>query len=307
MERGIRIYPSVDPVSGGVDMKFIPGFGSALRSALRWRPLLLWCLITLLATEVVTFPVGLALSSRLDHSVHATAFAQHLKALMSFDLIEAGQAEFGTAFGSGAVAALFLLLLIPFLNGVFVAVSRAVTPIKLGELIREGLRNYGPMFRMTLMSVVPLGIAGVAYWGAMKGVKHYDQTAILEADVDHLMWAALALSVVVFAWANASVDAGRASLALDPARRSAIKAWWRGLKLVAGHPLRSLTLYLSITAIAVLVMVAMTWFRIDISATSRWGAFAALLVTQMIVAVTAWMHYARLFAMLELTRSLSRR
>ncbi|HEX4586053.1 MAG TPA: hypothetical protein VH183_14585, partial [Burkholderiaceae bacterium] len=33
-----------------------------------------------------------------------------------------------------------------------------------------------------------------------------------------------------------------------------------------------------------------------------WGFVAGLLTVQVIVAVIAWMHYARLFALLELTR-----
>ena len=285
-------------------MTFIPKFGAALRAGLRWRLLLLWVLVTSISTASLALPIGRLLAQQLDHSVHAAEWAQRLKVLMIFDLGSALQSDLPAISGSAEMAALLLFILIPFLNGAFVASARAVTPLRLGELIREALRQYGPMFRMMFMGLLPLAIAGVVEWATMKGVKHYGEHAVLASDVDHLKWVAIAVSLVVFAWANASIDAGRATLTLNPNKRSAIKAWWRGLKLVVMHPLRSLVLYGVITAMAAVLLAVVGWYRLHMSATSLWGFLFALLVTQLLVAVTAWMHYARLFGMLELTRAL---
>ena len=223
---------------------------------------------------------------------------------MIFDLGSVLESDMPAISGSAEMAALLLFILIPFLNGAFVASARTAAPVRLAELIRESLRQYGPMFRMMFMALLPLAIAGVVEWATMKGVKHYGEHAILASDVQHLKWVAIAVSLVVFAWADASIDAARASLALNPNKRSAIKAWWRGLKLVVVHPLRSLVLYVAVTAIAAILLALVAAFRLHMSATSFWGFLFALLITQLLVAVTAWMHYARLFGMLELTRAL---
>lgn len=285
-------------------MTFLPRFGAALRAGVSWRLILLWILVTSISTACLGLPIGQILAQKLDHSVHAAEWAQRLDVLMIFDLGYAEQSELPAISGSAELTALLLFILIPLLNAAFVASARAVTPLRLGELIRQSLRQYGPMFRMMFMALLPLIIAGVVEWATMKGVKHYGEHAILAADVDHLKWAALAVSALVFVWANATIDAGRASLALHPDKRSAIKAWWRGLKLVVRHPLRSLALYIVITGIAAILLALIGAVRLHMSATSSWGFLLAVLVTQLLVAVTAWMHYARLFGMLELTRAL---
>src|SRR4029077_10566693 len=97
--------------------------------------------------------------------------------------------------------------------------------------------------------------------------------------------------------------AGRAWLAFDPNPRSAFKAWWRGAKLVFFHPLRSLGLYLTITLLAGLVLALLTLLRVDLPTGTMWGFLVGFMVVQAIAAVTAWMHYARLFALLGLTRA----
>ena len=285
-------------------MRFLPKFGAALCAGLRWRLLLLWVLVTSISTACLALPIGQLLAQQLDHSIHAAEWAQRIRVLMIFDLGTALQSDLPAISGSAEMAALLLFILIPFLNGAFVASAQAAAPIRLGELIREALRQYGPMFRMMFMALLPLAIAGVVEWATMKGVKHYGDHAILASDVNHLKWAAIAVSAIVFAWANASLDAARASLALNPGKRSAIKAWWRGLKLVVRHPLRSLVMYVVITALAAVVLAVLGKLRLQMSATTLWGFLFALLVTQVLVAVTAWMHFARQFAMLELSRAL---
>jgi hypothetical protein len=282
---------------------FLPRFGHALRRALQWRLLLLWVLVTLIPASVVALPFGRIIFGQLDHSVHAGEWAQRFNIVMFADLMASIKTQSAALAGAEVGATVLLLLLIPFLNGLFVVSARAVAPLKMGDLIRGGLQQYGPMLRLSFMAVVPLGIALALGWAAMKGVGRYTEHAILETNVDHLKWAALGLSAVLFALADATVDAGRASLALSPGKRSAIKAWWRGLKLVLTHPLRSLVLFLGVTALAAVSVLAVNGVQAALHAATPSGFVWVFITTQVIVAIMAWMHFARLFAMLELTRT----
>jgi hypothetical protein len=285
-------------------IKFLPNLGLALQRALQWRLLLWWVLLTLLPALALLLPVWNTLSSQLDHTLHSAEWAQHWDFMMMLDLATVmyrGQDVFA---GSGRTAVLLLLVMIPLLNGLFIANSRSTAPMTMGELLREGLRYYWPMFRMMLIALIPLAIALVVIRLSNKGVSHYSEGAILQSDVDHVKWAAQALSLIVFALANASVDAGRASLALEPTRRSAFKAWWRGLKLVLRHPLRSVVLYLGITALAAVALMIALGLRVELSNASFIGLLLGLLIAQIMAAIIAWMHYARLFGMAELTRAL---
>ena len=49
---------------------------------------------------------------------------------------------------------------------------------------------------------------------------------------------------MAFVLAHVTIEAGRAVLAADPSRRSAVKAWWRGVVLFARRPVAVLVVYL---------------------------------------------------------------
>jgi len=285
-------------------IKFLPNLGLALRRALQWRLLLWWVLLTLLPALALLLPLWNTLSSQLDHTVHSAVWAQAWDFMMLGDLMTGMARQQDVFMGSGRTAILLLLIVIPLLNGLFIANSRSTAPMKMGELLREGLRYYWPMFRMMLTALIPVALALVVIRLSNKGVSHYSERAILQSNVDHVKWAAQALCLIIFAIANASVDAGRASLALEPTRRSAFKAWWRGLKLVLRHPLRSVVLYLGITALAAVALIVALGLRLELRNASFIGLVLGLLIAQIMAAIIAWMHYARLFGMVELTRAL---
>jgi hypothetical protein len=285
-------------------IKFLPNLGLAVRRALQWRLLLWWVLLTLLPALALLLPVWNTLSSQLDHTVHSAEWAQSWDFMMMGDLGTVMGREQEVFAGSSRTAVLLLLVMIPLLNGLFIANSRSTAPMTMGELLREGLRYYWRMFRMMLIALIPLAIALVVIRLSNKGVSHYSERAILQSDVDHVKWVAQGLCLIIFAIANASVDAGRASLALEPTRRSAFKAWWRGLKLVLRHPLRSVVLYLGITALAAVALMIALGLRVELRNASFMGLVLGLLIAQIMAATIAWMHYARLFGMVELTRAL---
>jgi hypothetical protein len=290
-------------MSGAGSMRIVPIMGRAMRAASNWRLLLLWILIVSLPTLMLLLPVWRVVAGQLDYSVHAAEWTSQWNLVMLADLGARFKGASGALAGADVAASLAFLGLIPLLNGLFITASRAGSAVKLGALIRGSLTEYGRMLRMMLLAIVPLGIALGLGFAAFKGVRHYSEHAIRESAVTHLMWGAFAVSGLLFVYANASVDAGRAFLAVHLERRSVVKAWWRGLKLVVAHPLRSLGPYLVITLAAALALAAAGWLRVELRPGSVPGLLLGWLTTQLIVAITAWMHFARLFALAEATRT----
>jgi hypothetical protein len=278
--------------------------GHAVRTALQWRVLLLWILVSWLPTALLALPIWRSFAGKLNHSLHSAEWAQHANLVMIHDLI--GQTlRFNAAAlaGSGIAAAVVLLALIPLLNGMLVTASRAAQPLGFGALLHGSLREYGRMLRLMLWALIPLGIGAGLGALSLYGVRKYAEGAILETQVLTLTRWAYALTAVLCAVALATVDAGRARLAFDPERRSAIKAWWRGLRLTIAQPLRVLGLFFCITLIAALATGVLALLRVELNGAHLPGFLAGLLAVQIIVAVTGWMHFARLLAMLAVTKA----
>jgi hypothetical protein len=284
-----------------------PILRQAGRAALQWRLLLLWILVIWIPTALLAVPLVATLAAQLDYAVHAAEWAKAINFVMVSDLMEQLSADAGAFAGSAIAAGIVLLAGNPFLNAMFAGASRSDKPLRLGQLLHAGLADYGPMLRLVLMAIVPLGIALGLGALLMKGVHKYAEHAILESDVQAVTWIAKGVAALLFVYAHAGVDAGRAWLAFEPRKRSAVKAWWRGAGLVFFHPWRSLGLYLAITLAAGLVLAVLSVLRMELPTGHVWGFVAGLLIVQVIVAVIAWMHYARLFALLELTRTYANR
>ncbi|HEX4597737.1 MAG TPA: hypothetical protein VH278_08130 [Burkholderiaceae bacterium] len=274
-----------------------------MRSALQWRLLLLWILVGAIPTALLALPLSTFIATQLSSSVHAAEWASAVNLVMLVDLMEQWHTGASALAGTGIAAVIALLASIPFLNAMFVGASRSDQPLRLGPLLHAGLTDYGPMLRLMLVSLIPLGIALGLGALAMKGVHKYVEHAILESDARAVRRAGQALAALLFIYAHAGVTAGRAWLAFDPGRRSAFRAWWCGAKLVFFHPLRCVGLYLTITLLAALGLVLLSLLRVELPTGSVWAFLVGFAVVQAIVAVTAWMHYARLFALLGLTRA----
>lgn len=275
----------------------------ALRSALQWRLLLLWVLLMLIPTAILTMPLWTVMTTGLDHSVHAAAFARQLDMTVFADLMSmhGKQVE---AFNLATMLALATtVLLSPLLTGMAATASRATETPGLRALLAGGFSEYPRMLRMVVWSVVPLGIAVAVGGAAMGAVDKQLDKAIVAADVDLIGYAATALAVLLFTFAHATVDAGRAALTIERRRTSAVKAWWSGLKMVLRRPLASLGVYAAISVVGLAVAAALTVGRINVAGSNMGMFLAALLLVQLTVAVLGWMRSARLFAMVELARS----
>lgn len=275
----------------------------AARAALQWRLLLLWVLWMLVPSAILGLTMWQMLRASLDYSVHAAAFAQQLDMTVLTDLM-AAHGKNAMAFTQAGVLALIVTLLIsPLLTGMAVTAARAQGTPGFRELTAGGLSEYPRMLRMLVWSVVPLALAAAIGNAALEAAAEHDAAAIAASDAS--LWSVLAAAcmVLLLALAHASVDAGRAALALERRRGSAVLAWWAGCKLLLARPLATIGVYALISAAGLGLAAALAVGRINLAGASVAGFIAAFLLVQITVAVLGWMRSARLFALIELARS----
>lgn len=278
-------------------------FGGALAAALQWRLLVVWAVGLLIPTLLMWLPLWRALGGVLDASPRAAELAQR------FDLV--AMEDVGVAIGhsSAALAGTMLpsllvaLLLAPLLAGVTATAARrraGDAPLGFAALVQGGVGWYGRMFRMALVSLVPLGVVGALASIAFKVAEKRGETAILESQADRASHVAWLVAVVLFVVVHATVEAGRAQLVADPALRSAWRAWARGVRQTLRQPLAVLGLYVGITVVSLLVAAVPLLLRIRVTAASGATFWIAFLLTQLGVAAIGWGRVARLFALTAL-------
>jgi hypothetical protein len=292
-----------------------PRFGlrPALRAAgnaLQWRLLLWWALLLLLPAIVAALPFWQMLSANLDHSVYAAQLAARLDMVAIADIAGSARERWAPALGTGGIAALVLtLLLSPLLSGMTIAAARQPAAQRLGmsALLAGGAQEYARMLRMLVWAVVPLGIAamlgGVAFNAAGKAA----EAAILESTAQRASWIATALAALLMLVVHATIDAGRAVFGSERRRKSAVLAWWGGVRLLLRRPLALLGTYLAITALGLAAAALLALARIQVPALGAGGTVAAFALAQLAVLVLGWMRAARLFALMALARDHAQR
>jgi hypothetical protein len=278
----------------------------AMRAALQWRLLLWWTLLLLLPAIVAALPAWQMLSANLDHAIHASRLAARLDMVAIADLLGSIRERWGAAMGAGGLAALGLtLLLSPLLAGMTVACARQPSGQPrpgMSALLAGGAQEYGRMLRMLVWAAVPLGIAAFASGIAFDMAGRVAEAAILESEARRASWIATAVAALVLLVVHATIDAGRAVLARDKRRSSAVLAWGAGLKLLLRRPLALLGTYLLTTAVGLFVAALLALARLQVPALGTGGTLAAFLLTQLAVVVLGWMRCARLFALMALAR-----
>lgn len=272
------------------------------RFALQWRLLLLWLVVLLIPTAMMTLPLWRIISSQLSPVVNSGALAHHINMNAINDIISVMVVNKLLLQGAGLGAVIFTVLLSPFLSGAIVTAARSQSPLALGKLVHGGIAEYWRMFRMLVWALVPLGIAGGIGAGLMHWADTYAENAILESSADCAAHSALAVMLVLLVIADASVDAGRAQFVNSTSRRSAIKAWWKGFMLVAKRPLQSLGFYVVLTLAGVVLVAVFGLLRINLGHVRPVGFVIGLILTQLIVLSTAWMKSARIFALASVSR-----
>ena len=279
------------------------GFGAAfaaLASALQWRMLLLWILATLSSTLLVATPMWRVLQAQFGHSVHAAQIAagQDVSLLMQ-GLVKAGEHMGWLTAGLGS-STLLMLLLAPWLTGMVVASLRAGRRLGFGELVHGGLSEYWRMLRMMLWSLIPLGIALAIGAGVMGALRSGADDAILASDADAAGRNGLIVAGIVFVLLHATVEAGRGWLGADRNLRSVVKAWWRGVKLLARRPLATLLVYVVASLVGYGLAVLFAWWRVRADGPGAGAFVASFLLGQAIVAMIAWGRIARVTGMASL-------
>ncbi|WP_323143917.1 hypothetical protein [Massilia phyllosphaerae] len=285
-----------------------PPFGlrRALRAAgaaLQWRLLLWWVLLLVLPAIVAALPVWRMLSANLDYAVHAPQLAARLDMLAIADIGASLQERWSTAVGTGGMVALALtLLLSPLLSGMTIAAARAPGRLGMGALLTGGAQEYPRMLRTLVWAVVPLGIAGLLAGAAFRAAGNTATNALLETDAAHASRSAALVALLVFVIVHATVDAGRALLGSERQRKSAVVAWFGGVRLLLRRPLALLGSYVVITAIGLTLAALLALARVQVPALGAGGTVGAILLAQLIVVVLGWMRSARLFALMALAR-----
>jgi hypothetical protein len=272
------------------------------RSSLQWRLLLLWTLCLLIPTAVLTLPMWHMLGASMDHSVHAARLAHELDLTAITDLF-AAHGRHAAAFKNAMTVALILtLLLSPFLSGLVVTAARGDRTLGMRALVTGALQEYPRMLRMLLWAVIPLGLAALIGGALVDAADQQLASAIVETDVRLASLGALLGFGLLLMLAHASLDAGRAALALDRRRASAIKAWWMGCRMLVQRPWASLGVYLGISMVGLLVAALLSFARIHVPHVSTLGLIGAFVLTQLVVVTLAWMRSARLFALIDVAR-----
>jgi hypothetical protein len=299
-----RASPAVPRAAAPQPARF--GFSAgmrAARAALQWRLLLLWVVLLLLPTLAAALPMWQLLSAGLDQSVHSAALAAQLDGVALADLALA-LTRSGAALGNGAIVALALtLLLSPLLSGMSITAARLVQAPGFRVLVAGGLQEYPRLLRMLVWAVVPLGLAAAAANMAVKAAQRHADAAILSADADRAEMLAMIAAGLLVLLAQATLDAGRATLARDQRRKSAVVAWFAGWKLLARRPLSTLGVYLAITVAGLALVALLAVARLNLPPLGVGGFAAALVLTQLAVAAVAWLRSARLFAMMAAARA----
>ena len=284
-------------------MKLITTCLHAARAALQWRLLALWTTALLLPTLVLALPFWSHFSASFDHSVHAAQLAQRLDLSNIADLMsDPGRNPLAMKLGIGT-ALVLTLLLSPLLTGAVASAARASgssggSSPPMRDLFAGAVAEYPRMFRMLLWAVVPLG-AAFGFGNALQQMAGSGADGAITPDQGQfLRVAADAVAALLFGLALATLDAGRAVLAADRRRQSAVIGWWHGLRLLARRPGSMLGSYLAISLAGLAAVAALGLARVHLPHAGLAGFLFALLLTQAIAVLLAWMRAARLFALI---------
>lgn len=275
----------------------------ALRLPLQWRLMLLWLLALLLPALVAALPLWRMLGAAFDRSVHASALAKQLDLVAITDVISLHGQHAASLASGGLVALAMTLLLSPLLTGAAITAARAPAPLGFAALAAGGVREYGRLLRMLVWAVVPLGLAAFLSAIATGAADDHAAQAVLESSAGNASMGAAIVAGVLLLLAHATLDAGRAVLALDRRRRSAVLAWCDGLGLLARRPLAGFGLYLGVTAAGLGLAGLLAVARLNLPALGAGSFLGGLLLAQLAVLALAWMRCARLFGLMELARA----
>jgi hypothetical protein len=264
-----------------------------LRAALSWRLLLAWELAALLPSLAALMPLSRQLSELLDFVPHGDK-GRLAPALMLDTAVQLGR-NFDAVQGGLAASLILALLMAPFAAGLAVA-SYPEPPGRFFGLLAGAWDNYGRLFRLMIVSLIPYGIAGGLAGAALAAAGKHGEKALLQSSATNGMRLALVITVVLVLLAELSVEAARAQFAVDGALRSALRAWGRGVKLVLARPGAALGRFLVPTIVSLGVAALLVLWRV------RASPMLGFVVAQLAVVAIGWGRAGRILALAELAR-----
>jgi hypothetical protein len=280
---------------------------AALRCARAWRLLVLWAIGGALPSVLATIPVWRVLASALDHSPRAADFARRFDLLAAEDLVAVFDGSGPAIAGSALAAAVVSLFIGPFLAAATIAHARSDRALGFGALAKEAIDGYARMFRMLLVSVLPLGLAATLGAFAWKAANRYAMTATLESRATWASRAALAATLIGFVALHATVEAARAELGANQDLRSAWKAWLRGVRAALRRPLAVYGAYLGAALASLALASAILLARLRVTPSNIPGLVLGALLTELAIAAIAWGKVVRLSALVALAQELAAR
>jgi hypothetical protein len=268
----------------------------------QWRYLVVFVVGMLVPTLLALLPIVSFLGSLFDKSPRAADLVSRLDSVGFSEVVkQLGQPD-AEAIEPGLVAALIVAIVAaPWLAGAAAAVARAnEAPSRIRDLLSGAGELYPRMLRMAAAACIPLGVAAGAAALAFHLASKSAERAVLESSADHAKELATAVSVLLVWLAHVTVEAGRAYLVAQPGRKSALLAWWSGVRLTVRHPLKVLGLCLMTTVVGVGVALLVTAVRYRIVVSGMVTIALGFVLAQIAVAAVAWGRSSRLVGLVAL-------
>jgi hypothetical protein len=276
----------------------------AMRRALQWRLLVLSPCVLFAAALATVLPLFRVLGEVFDHSPRWKELTG-LDSYAAAGLAKAFAAPASAAVTTGVQTSVVLaLLLAPFLAGAALVVADADARPRLRALLSGAGAFYPRLLRMQLAALIPLGLAGLLASLVIRWSSRVEEAATSEAATHASGRIAWILAIALVFVAQLVVDAGRARLAAEPTRRSAVKALGAGIKLIIKRPAQALAIGASSTVVALLVAAIVLILRHQLAQTSVSAIVFAFVLGQLAVAAIAWGHAAKLCGLVEIAREL---
>jgi hypothetical protein len=279
-------------------------FGRALRRGAQWRYLILFLVIMLMPVGLAFVPMASFLGSLFDHSPGAAALIARLDSHAFTEVLkQLGEPSAQGVFTGAHAGLVFAAILAPALAGAAATLARTQDePLRVRALLAGAGELYPRMLRMALVSLLPLGVAGVVAGLAFHFAGKSGDHAVVEATADRAMRLATGVSVLFFWLAHVTLEAGRAHLAAQPERKSAFLAWWGGVRLVLRRPGKVLGLCLVTTVCGIGGALLVTALRNRLVQAGPGTIVLALLLSQLAIVAIAWGRSSRLVGLVLLVR-----
>jgi hypothetical protein len=277
----------------------------AMRRALQWRLLLLSPIALLVAAAATLFSLAHFFGELFNYSPRWKEIASALDSATLTGVMKAFQTPAAAGIVPAVETTLVLgLLFAPFLAGAALVVADSDARPRLRGLLAGAGAYYPRLLRMQLAALIPLGVAGMLAGVVFRWASRVSDAATSDAATRTSGRLAVLVAIVLVFLAQLVVDAGRARLAAEPARRSAVVALGAGIKLIVKRPLHTLSIGAASTAAALLIAALLLIVRQQITQSSGAAVLLAFLLAQLGVAAIAWGHAVKLCGLLEISRAL---